>query len=207
MVRLLPCVAQMRIGRGQGGAREERGSIRSVELITAPFSGWTGLVQWLSVRWWGVLAPPALLAALLLYWLPRAARAAGAPGRGRAFRQAGLLALGWAGVDLGLTVGLPLLQLSYAPVRSAFLYLFCGRTAIGHGDGAGAGECAPGSRTSPGEPPPSRSPAVGLACRDGHAGRLRNVYRWAAPGSNLRRTGFPLVARRERRLRACVSPT
>src|SRR5215203_1522539 len=100
------------------------------KLITEPFEGGTTLMKWLSGRWWGVLGPPALLAALLLIALPRAARAAGAPQRARAFREAGLLALGWAGVDLGLTAGLPLLQLSYAPVRSAFLYLFCGRAGI-----------------------------------------------------------------------------
>src|SRR5207247_2605904 len=69
-------------------------------------------------------------------WLPRMLRAAGAPERARLIRQAGTLALGWAGVDLGLTAGLPLLKLAYPPVRGSFYYLLCGRAAIAGGSTA-----------------------------------------------------------------------
>ncbi len=76
------------------------------------------------------MLPPAGLLGLLLGVGPRAARAAGAPRRAALVRRTGLLTLGASALDLGLMAALPALRLSYAPIRSAFLYLLVGRTLL-----------------------------------------------------------------------------
>jgi hypothetical protein len=88
------------------------------------------LLARLGQQWTAVLGLPVALAVVLVYWLPRLARRAGTPQDARLLREAGLLALGWGGVDLALTAGLPVLRLSYAPVRTAFFMLLWGRTGI-----------------------------------------------------------------------------
>ncbi len=102
-------------------------------VIENPFTGSLRLTRRISSEWWGVLPLPLLLAGGLVYLLPRLLRNAGAPGRAAVVRQAGLQALGWGGVDLAAMAGLPLLRLSYAPVRAAFFNLLCGRAAISGG--------------------------------------------------------------------------
>jgi predicted MPP superfamily phosphohydrolase len=111
----------------------EDGAVDLKAVIENPFTGSLRLTRRISREWWGVLGLPLLLAATLVYLLPRLLRNSGAPGRAEVVRQAGLQALGWGGVDLAAMAGLPLLQLSYAPVRAAFFNLLCGRTAISGG--------------------------------------------------------------------------
>ena len=80
-------------------------------------------------RWW---AAPAAVGALgwgLAVALPQRLARRGTPERARLAQTAGRQALGWGALDLALTAGLPLLRISYAPIRPAFLYLFCGRAA------------------------------------------------------------------------------
>ncbi|HUS15834.1 MAG TPA: metallophosphoesterase [Chloroflexia bacterium] len=88
------------------------------------------LMARLGRRWDAVLALPLALLVLLLHVLPRRAARAGAPERERILRHAGLQTLGWAAGDLALTAALPLLRLSFPPIRGAWFYLFCGRATI-----------------------------------------------------------------------------
>ncbi len=99
-------------------------------LLHDPLEAMSKLLARLGQQWTAVLGLPVALAVVLVYWLPRLARRAGTPQDARLLREAGLLALGWGGVDLALTAGLPVLRLSYAPVRTAFFMLLWGRTGI-----------------------------------------------------------------------------
>ena len=99
-------------------------------VVEQPVTGTFRLTRRISREWWGVLGLPLLLAGGLVYLLPRLLRQRGAPGRAKVVQDAGLQALGWGGVDLAAMVGLPLLRLSYDPVRAAFLNLLAGRATI-----------------------------------------------------------------------------
>jgi predicted MPP superfamily phosphohydrolase len=109
-------------------AEDEAADLQAV--VEQPVTGTFRLTRRISREWWGVLGLPLLLASGLVYLLPRLLRQSGAPGRAKVVRQAGLQALGWGGVDLAAMAGLPLLRLSYDPVRAAFLNLLGGRAAI-----------------------------------------------------------------------------
>ena len=104
------------------------------EIVENPFAGVSRLTAWLAESPVGLPGVPLALGGLLVVGLPRLLRGRGAPQRARAVRALGVQALGAAGVDLALMAGLPLLKLSYAPVRRAFFNLLLGRTAL-----AGAG--------------------------------------------------------------------
>ena len=101
-----------------------------LHLLHDPLEELSKVLARLGQQWTAVLGLPVALAVVLVYGLPRLARRAGAAQDARLLREAGLLALGWGGVDLALTAGLPLLRLSYAPVRTAFFMLLWGRTGI-----------------------------------------------------------------------------
>ncbi|MGI8587222.1 MAG: metallophosphoesterase [Chloroflexia bacterium] len=102
-------------------------------FLRDPLEGGAKVAGWLGRRWAAVIGVPAALGLLLVYLLPRIASRAGARGSARVLRQAGRQALGWSGLDLALTSGLPLLRLSYPPIRGAFFYLFSGRAMISAG--------------------------------------------------------------------------
>jgi predicted MPP superfamily phosphohydrolase len=104
------------------------------KIVENPFAGVTRLTAWLGESPLGLPGVPLALGGLLVVGLPRLLRRRGAPQRARAVRALGLHALGAAGLDLALMAGLPLLKLSYAPVRRAFFNLLLGRAAL-----AGAG--------------------------------------------------------------------
>ena len=75
-----------------------------------------------------------MLGGVLVVGLPWWLRGRGAAQRARAVRALGAQALGAASLDLALMAGLPLLKLSYAPVRRAPFNLLLGRAIL-----AGAG--------------------------------------------------------------------
>lgn len=104
------------------------------QLVKNPFNGLLRLSAWLSETPLGLPGVPLALGAVLVAGLPRLLRRRGAPQRARAVQALGVQALGAAGLDLALMTGLPLLKLSYAPVRRAFFNLLLGRVAL-----AGAG--------------------------------------------------------------------
>src|SRR5215211_6690544 len=104
------------------------------QLLEDRFAGLARLTAWLSETSLGLPGVPLALGGLLGIGLPRLLQQRGAPQRARAVRTLCVQALGTASLDLALMAGLPLLKLSYAPVRRAFFNLLLGRAAL-----AGAG--------------------------------------------------------------------
>src|SRR4051812_26749686 len=98
-------------------------------LRTNPVDETAYIVAQLGQRWPVVLGAPAVLGGVVGWLLPRRLARRGAGQQAEAVRAAGRQAFAGMAADLVLLAALPRLRLAHAPVRAAWLYLFCGRAA------------------------------------------------------------------------------